>query len=92
MLAWPQVTWTGLVERQLLGDGSEQLLHILARLRGSLEEQETGFAGVLLGVGGLDGALVRRLGDEIELVSGERNDDVLVGLALQFLYPRLGLI
>jgi hypothetical protein len=92
LLAWPQVAGTRLVERQLLGDGREQLLHVLARLRRSLEEEQTGLAGILLGVGGLYGALVGRLGDEIELVAGEGDDDVFVGLALELLDPRLGLI
>lgn len=47
---------------------------------------------VLFGVGGGDGALVGFLGDEIELVSGKSNDDVLVGLTLQFLDPSLRLV
>jgi hypothetical protein len=37
---------------------------------------------VLFGIGSGDGALVGFFGDEIELVSGKGNDDVLVGLTL----------
>jgi hypothetical protein len=39
-----------------------------------------------------DGALVGGFGDEIELVSSQGDDDVLVSLALEFLYPGLRLI
>jgi len=46
----------------------------------------------LLGVGGLDGALVGRFCHEIELVSGKSNDDVFVRLALELLDPGFGLI
>jgi hypothetical protein len=92
LLAWPQVAGTRLVERQLLGNGCEQLLHVLARLRRGLKEEKAGLASVLLGVGRLYGALVGRLGDEIELVASQRDDNVLVGLALELLDPRLGLI
>jgi hypothetical protein len=92
LLAWPQVPRAGLVDRQLLRDGSEELLYVLARLRGGLEEQQTGLARVLLGIGGGDGALVGRFGDEIELVSGKGDDDVLVGLALELFDPRLRLV
>lgn len=48
--------------------------------------------GVLFGIGGRDGALVGFFGDEIELVSGKSNDDVLVGLTLQLLDPSLCLV
>lgn len=48
--------------------------------------------GVLFGIGGGNSALVGFLGDEIELVSGKSNDDVLVGLTLQFLDPSLRLV
>ncbi len=92
LLAWSQVPWTSLVDRQLLRNGCEELLYILARLGGRLEEEETGLAGVLLGVGGGDGALVGGFGNEIELVSGKGDDDVLVGLALEFLDPGLCLV
>jgi hypothetical protein len=46
----------------------------------------------LLGVGGGDGALVGGLGDQIELVAGEGDDDVLVCLALELLDPCFRLI
>ena len=39
-----------LVQRQLLRYRREQLLHVLGGLGAGLEEEETGFAGVLLGV------------------------------------------
>lgn len=48
--------------------------------------------GVLFGIGGGNGALVGFFGDEIELVSGESDDDVLVGLTLQLLDPCLCLV
>jgi hypothetical protein len=47
---------------------------------------------VLFGIGSGDGALVGLFGDEIELVSGKGNDDVLVGLTLQLLDPSLCLV
>jgi hypothetical protein len=92
LLAWPQIAGTRLVERQLLGNGCEQLLHVLARLGRGFKEEKAGLAGILLGVGRLYGALIGRLGDEIELVAGQRDDDVLIGLALQLLDPRFGLV
>jgi hypothetical protein len=70
LLAWPQIAGTRLVERQLLGNGCEQLLHVLARLCRGFKEEKAGLAGILLGVGRLYGALVGRLGNEIELVAG----------------------
>jgi hypothetical protein len=70
LLARPQVAGAGLVEGQLLCNGSKELTHILARLCRRLEKQKAGLAGILLGVCRLDGALVRRLGDQIELVTG----------------------
>ena len=47
---------------------------------------------VLFGVGGGDGALVGFLGDEIELVTGKSDDDILVGLTLKLLDPSLGFV
>jgi hypothetical protein len=81
-----------LVQGQLLRDGGEKFLDVFARLGGCLEEEKAGFTGVLFGVCGLDGALVGRLGDEIQLVAGEGDDDVLVSLALEFFDPRFRLI
>ena len=42
---------------------------------------------VLLGVGRGNGALIGGFGDEIEFVAREGDDDVFVGLALEFFYP-----
>ena len=92
LLAGPEVSGAGLVERQLLCDGGKEFAYVLARLGRGLEEKEAGFASVLLGVGGGDGALVRGLGDQIELVAGEGDDDVLVCLALELLNPCFRLI
>lgn len=57
-LARAEVSRTALVQRELLGDGGEEFPYVLARLCRGLEEKEAGFAGVLLGVGGGDSALV----------------------------------
>lgn len=92
LLAGPQVSRASLVEGQLLCDGSEEFAHVLARLGGCLEEKQAGFTGVLLGVGGGDGALVGVLGDQIQLVAGKSDDDILVCLALELLYPCFRLI
>lgn len=92
MLAGPEVPGAGLVEGQFLCDGGEELADVLACLGGGLEEEQAGLAGVLLGVGGGDGALVRVLGDQVELVAGEGDDDVLVCLALELLDPCFRLI
>jgi hypothetical protein len=81
-----------LVQRKLLSDGGEEFPHVLARLCGCLKEKQTGFAGVLLRVGGGDSALVRRLGNKIKLVAGKGDDYVLVCLTLKLLYPRFRLI
>lgn len=85
--AGPDVAGTSLIERQLLCDGGEQFPHILGGLGRGFEEQQAGLPGVLLGVGSGYCALVGVLGDQIELVAGQGNDNVLVGLALQFLDP-----
>lgn len=95
--AWPlarpgTAASTDLVGRQLLCYRREQLLDVLGGLGGGLEEEKAGLLGVGLGIGSGDGALVGLLGDEIELVAGEGDDDVFVGLALQFLDPGLGLV
>ena len=49
--------------------------------------KKPGFFGVLLGVGRGNGALIGGFGDEIEFVAREGDDDVFVGLALEFFYP-----
>ena len=92
LLARSQVPGSRLIDRQFLRDSSEELLYVLARLGGRLEEEEAGFVGVLLGVGGGDSALVGGFGHEIELVAGEGDDDVLVGLALEFFDPGFCLV
>lgn len=92
LLAGTEVAGAGLIEGQFLCNGGEELCDVLAGLGGGLEEKQTGLAGVLLGIGGGDGALIWVLGDEIELVAGKGNDDVLVCLALQFLDPCFCLI
>lgn len=91
-LSHPGVSWPSLVQGQLLSDGREQFPHVLGGLGGGLEEQKSGLAGVCFGLGGRDGPLVGLLGDEIQLVTGQGDDDVLVGLALELLDPRLCLI
>lgn len=91
-LSYPGVSRPSLVQGQLLSDGREQLPHILGSLGGCLEEQKSGLAGVSLGLRGGDGPLVGLLGDEIQLVPGQGDDDVLVGLALELLDPCLRLI
>ena len=82
----------GLLERQLPGDSSKQLLHVLGRLGRRLKEEQAGLLGVRLGVGRLDRPLVRLLGHEIQLVARQRDDDVLVGLPLEFLDPGFGFV
>lgn len=82
----------GLVEWQLLCDSCEEISDVLGGLCGRLEEEEAGFAGVSLGVGGRDSSLVGLLSHKIELVSSQCDDDVLVSLALEFLDPGLGLV
>lgn len=95
--AWPlagpgTAAGSDLVGRQLLCYRSEQLRDVLGGLGGGLKEEEAGLLGVSLSVGGGDGALVGLLSDEIELVAGKGDDNVFVGLALQFLDPSLGLV
>lgn len=78
---------TSLLNWQLSRDRGEQLLDVLARLRTGLEEEEVGFLRVRFGVGGGHSALVGLFGDEIEFVTCEADDNVLIGLALQFFDP-----
>lgn len=91
-LAWSGMPRTGLVQRQLLGDGREEVANVLGRLGRRLEEEEAGFACVGLGICCGNGALIRLLGDQIQLVAGKGDDDVFVRLSLQLLDPRLRLI
>jgi hypothetical protein len=83
---------SGLLDGELLCDGGEEFLDVLGCLCRGLEEEQTGFLGVLFSIGGGNGTLVGFVGDEIELVSGKSNDDVLVGLTLQLLDPSLCLV
>ena len=91
-LTWPGTPRSDLVQRQPPCYRGEQLPYVLGRLGRRLEEQEPGLLRVRLGLGGRDYPLVGLLGDQVELVAGEGDDDVLVGLALQLLDPRLRLV
>lgn len=92
LLAWPQVSWASLVERQLLRDGGEKLTYVLACLCRCLKEEKSGFTCVLLSVGSGNRALVWRLSDQIKLVTGKGNNDIFVCLALEFFDPCFCLI
>jgi len=82
----------GLVQRQLPRNRREEFPHILGRLGRRLEEEKTGLLCIGLGIGRLDRPLVGLLRHQVELVASEGDDDVLVGLALEFLHPCLGLV
>lgn len=82
----------GLVQGQFLGDGCEEVLDVLSGLCRGLEEEEAGLASISLSIGGRDGALLRLLGDQIQLVTRKGDDNVLVRLTLELLDPRLCLI
>lgn len=84
--------WTGLVQRQLLRNSCEEVPHVLGSLGRSLEEQQACLASVSLRLTGRNGPLVGLLGDKVEFVSGQRDDDVLVGLALELFDPCLRLV
>lgn len=64
-LSRPGVPRAGLVERQLLSNGSEEFPHVFGSLGGCLKEKEASFTGVRLGLSCGDGPLVRLLSDEI---------------------------
>ena len=83
---------SNLVNGQLSSNRGKEIRHVFGRLGRSLKEQETSLAGICLGVGYRHGTLVWLLRDKIEFVAGERNNDVFVRLALEFLDPRLGLV
>src|ERR1700743_1482042 len=78
-----QVSWTRLVQRQLLCNFCEQFANVFCCLCGRLEEEQTCFACVLLSVGGRDGTFVRIFFDQIEFVSGESDDDIFISLTLK---------
>ena len=82
----------GLVQRQLLRNRCKEFPHILSSLGRRLEKEKAGLLCIGLGIGRLDRTLVGLFGDQVELVTGEGDDDVFVGLALELLYPRLGLV
>jgi hypothetical protein len=81
-----------LLQRELPSYGSEEIADVVGRLCGRLEEEEPRLLGVSLGISDGDGTLVWVLSDQIRLVAGKGDDDVLVRLPLQLLDPRLGLI
>lgn len=83
---------TSLVQRQLLGNGCEEIADVFSRLGRGFEEEKAGLVGVGFGIGSRDGALVGLFGNKIKLVTREGNDYVLVGLALQLFDPGLGLV
>ena len=72
---------------QLLCNGGEEFFDILGRLCRRLKEEKTGLVGVCLGVVDRDCTFVGLFGDEIEFISGEGDDDVLVCLTLKLLDP-----
>lgn len=76
-----------MVKRQFLGYGSKQFPDVGGCFGGRFEEEQTGFTRVFFGIGGLDNALIWVFGNEIEFVSRERDNDVLICLALQLLDP-----
>lgn len=91
-LTWTGVPGSDLIQRQLLSNSSEQFPDVLGGLGGCLEEQKPGFPCVGFGVGSGYRSLIGLLCDQVKLIAGERDDDVLVGLALKLLDPGLGLV
>lgn len=85
----PHAPLTCLLDGQLFRNRSKQLLHILCRFRTGLEEKKASFSSICLGIRCRHGALVGLLGNEVGLVAGEGDDDVLVRLALELLHPGL---
>lgn len=83
---------SNLVERQLLRNLGEQILHVLGSLGRCLEEKKASLLCICLGIGRLNRTLIGLLLDKIQLVTGKGDDDILVCLALKFLDPRLGLV
>lgn len=81
-----------LVERELLGDRGKEVSNILGSLRGGLEEEKSSLASVCFSISSRNGTLVGLLGNEIQLISSQGDNDVLVGLALKFLHPCFGLV
>lgn len=81
------VSRTGLLEGQLLRDGGEQLADIGGGLRRRLEEQKSRLFCVSLRIRCLNGPFVWVLFHHVDFVSCQGDDDVLIGLPLQFLDP-----
>lgn len=81
-----------LVEGQLLCNLGEQILHVLGSLGRCLEEEKPSLLCIGCGIGRLNRTLIGLLLDEIQLVTGKGDNDILVCLALKFLDPRLGLV
>lgn len=81
-----------LVKWEFLGDGCEELAHVLSRLRRGLEEEQACLTRVGLGVCDRHCPLVGLLRHQVEFVSGKGDDDILICLSLQLLDPRLGLV
>lgn len=74
----PGSSWAGLVEWQLLRDRGKQFPDVLGGFCRRLKVQEAGFPCIRLRLGSFDGPLR----GEVQLVSGQSYDDVLVCLAL----------
>lgn len=83
------MTRSGLVKRKFLSDLGEQLADILSRLSRCLKEKKSSLLGVRFSISSRDGAFIGLLGDEIQLVTSEGDDDVFISLALEFLDPSL---
>lgn len=83
---------SGLIKRQLLGDGCEKFANVFGSLCRCFKEEQVGLLGVRFGISNRDRSFVGLFGDEIELVASKGNDDVFVGLALEFFNPSLSLI
>jgi hypothetical protein len=90
--AGPRVSRPSLVERKLLRYRREQFPHVLRRLCRRLKEEKSRLACIGLGVRRWHGSLVGLFSDEVELVARQSDDNVLIRLALEFFYPRLGLV
>ncbi len=78
----PQISRASLIEWEFVCDCPEEFLDIGSGLGGSLEEEQVGFFGVSLSIGSLNDSLIGVIGDHVDFVSGEGDDDVFVGLSL----------
>lgn len=91
-LAGSRVPRTGLIEGKFLGNGGKKVADVFGRFGRRLEEEKTCLPCVGFGIGCSDGPLIRLLAYQIKLVAGESDDNVFVGLALEFFDPGLGLV